>query len=511
MDTLPPESTARHRAIQFAAAGAGLAAFVLYAASLAPGLTWAHQGADGGELLAAAVTHGVPHPPGYPLYILLLQFWLGATGFIAPGSDLALRGNWLSALSGAASVAVTVLVAGYLLRREPWGWLWALLAGLAWATAPLLWSQSLITEVYSFHALLVALLAWAVLVKPQRVWYVVVPVTLGIAHHLTIVLLLPAAYYALVKAQPGGRRWLPPLLALGAGVVLGGLFYVRIPIVAAQGPPPVNWGYADNLAGFWWLVSGAAYRGYLLTGTPAAAFGRVTAWAFTVTSQFTPVGLALGFAGLAVWDRTSPHLRTFSLLWVTPVSIYAVLYYTRDSEIYLLPVVWIVSIWMAVGAAALVAWLRPRLPSLPLAPIAALTLGVGLLLMGVLRWPAIALRNDAEARDYLAAVGDVVEPGSILVTLGDTETFAAWYGTWASRSLAHSAPGVIPINESLYQFDWYRRLQHDLYPAIPAIDQSARAAVEANLGRRPIYFAEKPAWLDPASLETVGPLWRVKP
>ena len=39
----------------------------------APGLTWAHFGADGGDLLAAAAVHGIPHPPGYPLYLLLLR------------------------------------------------------------------------------------------------------------------------------------------------------------------------------------------------------------------------------------------------------------------------------------------------------------------------------------------------------------------------------------------------------------------------------------------------------
>ncbi len=511
MDAIPPESTVRRRSIQLAAAGAGLVAFGLYAVSLAPGLTWAHQGADGGELLAAAVTNGVPHPPGYPLYIMLLQLWLGVTGSLAPGSDLALRGNWLSALCGAASVAVTVLVAGHLLQREAWAWLWALLAGLAWATAPLPWSQSIITEVYSLHALLVALLGWAVLVKPQRLWYVVVPVALGVAHHLTMVLLLPAAYYALVVAQTGARRWLQPALALGLGVVLGGLLYVRIPLVAQAGPPPVNWGYADNLAGFWWLVSGAAYRGYLLSGTLAAALSRVTAWAYTVTNQFTPVGLALGFAGLAVWDRVSPHLRTFSLIWITPVSIYAILYYTRDSDIYLLPVAWIVSVWMAVGVAAIVSWLRPRIARLPIVPVVAGIAGLGLLLMVVLRWPAIALRGDDEARAYVTAVGEVLAPDSILITLADRETFAAWYGTWADGSLRAAAPGLIPVNESLYQFDWYQRLQHDLYPDVPAIDQSARAAVEANLGSRPIFFAEKPAWLDPDSLESVGPLWRVKP
>jgi len=45
---------------------AGLAALVLYARTLAPGLTWAHHAADGGDLLAAALTVGVPHPSGYP-------------------------------------------------------------------------------------------------------------------------------------------------------------------------------------------------------------------------------------------------------------------------------------------------------------------------------------------------------------------------------------------------------------------------------------------------------------
>ena len=47
-------------------------ALALYARTLAPGLTWAHHGADGGDLLAAALTHGVPHPSGYPAYQLLL-------------------------------------------------------------------------------------------------------------------------------------------------------------------------------------------------------------------------------------------------------------------------------------------------------------------------------------------------------------------------------------------------------------------------------------------------------
>jgi len=488
------------------AAAAGLFAFGLYAASLAPGLTWAHQGADGGELLAAAVINGVPHPPGYPLYTLLLQGWLALTGLVAPTSDLAWRGNLFSAASGAASVFLTVIVADALLSAGRMRWLWALLAGLAWAVAPLLWGQSIITEVYSFHALIVVLLAWAVLVKPLRLWYVVLPVALGVAHHLTLLLLLPAAFYALITARTGADRWRAPLLALAGGGVLGVILYLRIPWVAAHGPPPINWGYADNWDGLQWLVSGAAYRGYLLSGGMTTTLNRVATWAYTITAQFSPIGLALGFVGLAVWDRTDGRLRNFSLLWVTPVSIYAVLYYTRDSEIYLLPVVWLLSIWLAVGLAALAAWLTPRVAAAPLVVGGGAVLA--LLLLVSVHWPGLALRRDDEAQRYLAGVAQTLAPQSILVTLGDRETFTAWYGTWGARTLPD---GVIPVNESLYQFAWYQRLQRDLYPAVPAIDVSAEALVAANAGLRPVYFAEPPAWIDAARLEKVGALWRLKP
>ena len=45
----------------------------VYFSTLAPGLTWAHNGADGGDLLSAVASGGVPHPTGYPTYLLLAQ------------------------------------------------------------------------------------------------------------------------------------------------------------------------------------------------------------------------------------------------------------------------------------------------------------------------------------------------------------------------------------------------------------------------------------------------------
>jgi hypothetical protein len=524
-DARQPE--AMHSALNaVAAAGVSATAFLLFLFSLAPGLTWAHQGADGGELVTAAIVNGVPHPPGYPLYMLLLRAWLAFTGLVLSGSDLNWRGALLSAVCAALSAGVTYLTARHLLRQDRHAVLWAAGAALAWAVSPLLWQQAVIAEVYALHSLLLALLGWVALVHPDRLWYVVIPVALGVANHLTFMLLLPAAFY-IIWAQRNrlpdtqhvnqyGAHWrhiLPIAGVFGLGLLVGALLYLRIPLVAVKAPP-VNWGYADNWNGFWWLVSGAAYRGYLFASPASSLLSRLAGWAYTVTAQYTPVGLAVALIGLAHWDRTAGFLRNFSILWITPVSAYALAYYTRDSDIYLLPVGWIMALWLAVGMAQIDGWVARRSATPETHPqrirvgAAWLVAGVaciGLIIMGVWRWNECSLAGDQVARDYLQQVQATVEPTSIVVTLDDRETFALWFGAWGSRELE----GVTPINESLYQFDWYRRLQGDLHPEIPGIAQSVDAVVAANRGKRPIYFAQMPANIAETDVTQVGPLWRI--
>jgi hypothetical protein len=489
-------------------------AMAFYAATAAPGLTWAHHGADGGDLLAAAASNGVPHPTGYPLYTLLLQGWL-TLGRLFPVATPARLGNLLSVLCAAASVGLTVATAAALLAPRPQipaRWLWAALAGLGWAVTPLLWSQAVITEVYALHALLVAAIGWALLSQPVRRVALVAALAMSAAHHVTSLLLWPAIAYWLwtgSSIQPGRSRRRQLLKLFALALLLAVLLYLRIPWVAAAAPP-VNWGYADNLAGFWWLVSGAAYRGYFLDMSAADLAGRVAAWARVVTTQYTPAGLALALVGLADWDRRQPQLRTFSLLWLFPVSLYAIAYSTVDSEIYLLPLLWLAALWFANGLAIGVDWLAKIWPRLRPAPlIAALAIaGFG----GLVAWrlPALTLRHDAEAEQYLAAAAATLEPGSLVLISADAETFALWYGVWGSGVLAAQVPDLVLVNASLNQFDWYRRLLVATYPDVPGIGQSITGLIAANQSDRPIYATEPLPELA-GVLEAEGLFWRFSP
>ncbi|MBX3011650.1 MAG: DUF2723 domain-containing protein [Caldilineaceae bacterium] len=506
-------------------------AFFFYWASAPPSITWAHFGADGAELLTAALTNGVPHPPGYPLYILLLQAWLRFASWLTQADHFAWYGNLLSGLFAAASVGVTVQVVRTLLAESAQAWLWATFAGLAWAVAPLPWGQAVITEVYALHMLLIALLGWCLFVKPERPWWLAVVIALGTAHHLTFLLFLPAVLYYRWRTAGGdwSALWRSGFV-MGVGVLVGILFYLRIPLAAASVPPsPVNWGYPTDWEGFWWLVSGAAYRSYLFSAPSSTILSRIAAWANTLTTQYTPVGLAIALLGLSQWDRHQSDLRNFSLLWVVPVSIYSINYYTRDSEIYLLPVVWLAALWLGVGLTNLSTWaqtdglgwwqrVRPpatgqtvtRAPTW-VAPILAALLSLGLLEMTTWRWSSQSLRQDQQADQFIAGVMAVIEADSIIISSADNETFSLWYAAWGSGVLRQRAPQVVLLNYALYQFPWYQRLVAKLYPEVVGDSQSIEEILARNVDKRTIFFSEKFSFWSTDELQPAGPIWRYQP
>lgn len=237
-----------------------LVAFFLYTAFAAHDILFG----DGPELTAAAITGGVGHPPGYPLWIMLGQV---ATWF--PFGTLAYRVNCTAALYHALTVGL-VTYSGYLLTRSI---ISAAVAGcLLMLTSPLFFHWSVQAEVFSLNDCFAAALACCTLLwitHPRQRRYPLLAATifgLGCSNHQTLVLLMPLLFWAiwcarheLVHARYRFTIFAAPCIAFVAFCVP----YVHT-ILASQRLTAWNLGAATDLQSLIDLVDRKAFGSFTL-------------------------------------------------------------------------------------------------------------------------------------------------------------------------------------------------------------------------------------------------------
>jgi hypothetical protein len=481
-------------AVALAAAGcAAIFAFAIYVRTMAPTVTWRNAGADSGDLVTAAINLGVPHPTGYPLYTMIAHLFASL-----PGAEPARYVNLLSALASALAVAATFGAAYWLIATEE-GTAGVLTLTASWAAAglyafgELLWSQATIAEVYSLNAFLVALLLAIALSGGLRARPYVLALLfgLGLAHHATIVLLLPALW----PYVPAIRRWLTGKRFLGIVLCLlpGLLAYLYIPVRASAHPVP-NWGRADNLTSFIWLVSGAVYRPYLRAPSLPFVLQRVSAWVGIWVRNLGVPGLALALLGLWRGLETKRRFDWFGLTYVFLLSLYAMLYVTIDSYLYLIAAAVLFALWMARGAfvtlQALQDWAGSRPgPGVTLIGVAIIALLPVLSL--VTGFHAMDLSADYEAYAFADGVLQAADADAVVISDGDEQTFSLWYLRYGLRR----RQDVMVVDRRLLAFDWYRegiaKLHSELATVTEAHDaQSAITILIQGVPRdHPIHLA----------------------
>ena len=452
--------------------------FTIYARTMAPTITWRNNGADSGDLVSAAINLGVPHPTGYPLYTMIAHLFT-----MLPGAEPARSVNLLSALAAALAVGAVFWAAYRLIAAQEGADGLALVA--AWAAAglyglgELLWSQATIAEVYSLNALLVATLLAMSLSGPLPAWpFILVFVFgLGLAHHLTIVLLLPALwpYAGIARQWLTVRRSLQVMLCLLPGL----LAYLYLPIRAGVHQVP-NWGQADHLSGFIWLVSGAAYHRYLGAVLPSDLLQRLPAWAGIWVRDFGVLGLALVLLGLWRGLETDRRFTWFGLTYVVLLSGYAMCYETSDSYLYLLPAAAIVALWMARGGIAVLrglqGWVRPGVQRRLVTIVGVAALAVLPLISIATRYQAMDLSADRGAYAFAEQVLDAATSDAIIISSGDAQTFPLWYLRYGLGKRSD----VEVVDRNLLAFDWYRDDLSARHPEF-AVLAKARDAQEAAM------------------------------
>jgi hypothetical protein len=446
--------------------------FALYWGTLAPTITWQHDGYDGGDLITAAYTLGIPHPTGYPTYMLLGHFMTRL-----PLGDVAYRMNLLSALCAALAVALCYQTAVALLEPADHARLAALGAALVLATSRIFWSQAVITEVYGLNALLfcgtlyLALRSLAHLARRSepadhrylRALLAALAVLYGLSlgNHLTMLFSAPLLLYVSVvlwrRRALNAGHW----AALLGFFLLGLAVYVYLPLRAGK-EPLLNWGDPGTPSGVWWVISGGIYRQFALSLPPALWAQRILAWVGLLRQQFGLAGAALGLLG--AWWQSRRSVRTFTLLSGTAVlySVYAIGYNTTDSYVYLLPVYCIYALWIAQGAQCAltaIASQRPawRRPLWALACMALLALPLNALRENL---PAVDLHADHTAYDYGTQALSQVPDRCMVISASDAHTFALWY---FSR-VVMPRHQVAVIDRDLLGYAWYVAGLRRAYP-----------------------------------------------
>ncbi|MCB8981194.1 MAG: DUF2723 domain-containing protein [Ardenticatenaceae bacterium] len=419
-------------------------ALLIYFVTIVPDLTLAFYSGDGGELITAVVTGGIPHPPGYPTYLLLGHF-----AALLPVEPIAYRFSLFSAFCGAIAAGITSAT-GYSLGLKGWR---SALPGLTLAFIPLVWQQSVVTEVYALNLAMVSLLLWSLFGKLPY-WLVGFFLGASLTTHLTSIFLLPFALLLVpVKAWP----------RLGIGFLLGLTPFLALPWLAHP-DSPVVWSRPDTLAGWWWLVSAQIYQPNQLSLPVENLLPRLKSWSLIILQQLLFVGWLF-----LPWNAKQESQKKQWWMFVGTAVIYilyAFFYNTEDALVLTLPAWLLLSLSLTATFNRLGQWGF----LLPLALV-------------LLNFTSINRVEVHKVRPYAEQILHSSPPDAVLITSGDPDIFALWYFHFVEKQ----RPDVILVDDQLFAFKWYRERLHSLFPNLHGLENDDLFTFRAlNVSQRPV-------------------------
>ena len=495
-----PRSVEATRDISFARLAAGTAVTtivaVLYWRTSARDIVFG----DTPELVGAAASLGVAHPPGYPIWTLLAHFYT-----LFPVGPIPFRVSLLSVTCGAATAALTYLIA-LRLTRSAWA---ASASALLLATAPVVWTWSSVPEVFPLNdvlvaALLLLLIEWHLTRRPR--WFIAAAFVggLGLANHQTIALLGPAVLLLMWEHRrefAGGALF---MRATGA-FLLGLVPYAYLPIAAAA-HPAFNWGEISSLSGLIAHVLRVDYGSGQLVSEVRFQGGSATDRILALAESFNVAEAILATLGaLALYRRDRVLLWFFGLGFVivgpafaaySNISLSSQL--TRSvlerfflaSHVVLAPLAALGIALIAEVAGGRRGMLRGRTASLA-AAVAAVAVAAGL---AWTQFDAIDRSQDHWARSFAEDILSTARHDAILFAGGDAVVMPIEY----LHRIEGARRDLVFVDIPLLRGDWYvRQLQRtapDLvlrYPRFDGLPGTMRSFIEPN---------------DPTRFEVIGGL-----
>eukprot|EP00873_Tetraselmis_striata_P013223 jgi/Tetstr1/433487/TSEL_022757.t1 len=235
----PRALTARRCIIASAVAASTLA---VYLQTLFPSVA----GGDATEFAFAACQFSVPHPPGYPTYLLLSHLFVR----YLPWGSPAARANTSAAVCGSGAAAMLFLAVEASTGSEVAG---MFAAGL-FAFGRLVWSYAIQSEVFALNNLFAATLLY--LAARYEGWPADATAYLGAFvcglaltnQHTIVFYVAPITLFVLAKGR--SRLLSPPKIALLTLAVIAGMAPYGIIVWRSAAKLPGSWGDLTTVSGF---------------------------------------------------------------------------------------------------------------------------------------------------------------------------------------------------------------------------------------------------------------------
>ncbi len=383
---------------------------------------------DSGEVVSAAFSLGVPHPPGYPLFTIL-----GKLFTYIPAGTVAFRVNILAAVLGAVAafllfILLKKITAGLLGEK---GSAIPALATLLFAFSLTFWQQCTQAKggIYPLNiALLLAVII--AIIDDLPFWLVGLLAGMALANHNTAIpLLLLIALFALLRKRERGT--FSKLLKAGFIAFLTAAAFYLFMMFRAGTHPAMNWGDPETLTGLFRHLARTQYGtipGHERTFT--LFFGQSLVYLKALASQFLIIPALLAIPGAVLLFKRAKYFTLLIVLMFLLTSAGFIIFTNfslNANNIYMVNVFYLPSyLALTIFFAFYAAGLKIRKPVIA---------GMALLLAGTifLNFKYCDRSNDWTCYDNGINLLKSADPGRVLVVVGDHMAFTTAYLTMVEK------------------------------------------------------------------------------
>ncbi len=410
---------------------------------------------DSPEIIVAASSLGIAHPPGYPLYLIPARLFS-----LLPLGPLCLRINLFSAVTGAACCLALFLI---LRKRFNLGLTLSSAFGLLWMAGATAYPAALSAKngIYQLTSLFLLLVLTALLRGRHRLAFFLFGLSLG-GHWMSMVSYgLGFAFFIWVQLRER-ESGLKELIRDSACLILGLSLYLYLPLRSAL-DPLINWAHPIDLQNFLRHVSRYVDKNKDLTGDPLLWAQQGFFYLKSAFQEFSWMGL-LVFLGLGFLWRND-RKKTWGLLLAWGGLFVAVCVFSKFSSqrIYLmqnysLSSFILIPLFSALGFHWLTSFSGGKFtPGQKSFPILAWALVLGLL---AFRLPGMSQPHYTYSYDYVLSAWKSVPKGGLFFSKGDVLDFPCWY----FQLLEGKRPDIAVLGAGSLPMDWYRMFLAKTHP-----------------------------------------------